>query len=451
MTDTATQGIIADTAADITANTANVKSSLERQIEMTIALADIDKDVAKRLQQISRTVKMPGFRPGKVPMKLVEQQHGQQARSELVGEAVEKAFSSAVREQKYRVAGYPNIQPRSDAGEGNLGFVATFEIYPEIIPAELSGQSIEKPLLTVSDAEVEKTLTVLRKQRVSYTAATRPSEKDDRLVIDFTGTKDGVEFPGGKSTDYTVVAGGGMMLPEFDAQLIGANVGDVKKFDVNFPAEYQAKELAGSVAQFEIVVKKVESPVLPELDAEFAKQMGVADGDTTKMRDEVRSNLEREVNKRLNSRVKEQVMNALLAVNPVEVPKALIESESQHMAEAAKRDMESRGMGIKNMPVEASWFVDQATRRVKLGLIVGALVKDKNLTVKPDQVRKIVDEFAETFEDPKEVVRWYYSDPQRLAEAEALAIENNVIEWVLANVAVTEKAVSFEELMGDSA
>jgi len=442
MTDTAT--VVADSAV-------GAKSALERQIEVTIALADIENDVAQRLKQMSRSVKMAGFRPGKVPLKLVEQQHGAQARSEAIGDAVQKSFSDAVRQQKLRVAGYPRIAPNTTVGEGKLGFSAVFEVYPEIVLADVSGQSIEKPGLTVTDAEMDKTLDVLRKQRVTYAETDRASQTNDRLVIDFTGRKDGVEFSGGQASDYSVVVGGGSMLPDFEAQLEGVKAGEKKTFDVSFPAEYQSKELAGAVAQFDITVKKVEAAVLPEIDADFAKQLGVADGDVSTMLAEVRANLEREVTKRLQSRVKEQVMGALLAVNPIEVPKALVEAESHQMVEAAKRDMESRGMDVKNIPVQPAWFADKALRRVKLGLIVGELVKSKNLQVKPEQVRKIVDDFAETFEDPREVVRWYYSDPQRLAEAEALALENNVVDWVLSQAKVTEKTIAFSELMGDQA
>lgn len=425
-------------------------SSLERRIDMTVVLADIEQDVAKRLQQMSRTVKMAGFRPGKVPMKMIAQQYGSQARSESLGAAVERAFGEQVRAQNLRVAGYPRIEPSANAADGQLGFSAIFEVYPSIQLADVSSQAVEKATLAVGEAEVAQTLEVLRKQRVSYAPAARPSQKDDRLVIDFVGTKDGEEFAGGKATDYTVMVGGGMMLPDFDAQLEGASAGEVKKFDVAFPEDYQAKELAGKTCQFEMTVKSVEAPLLPELDAEFAKGLGVADGDIDKMRAEVRTNLEREVKKRLQSRIKNQVMEALLAVNPIEVPKALIEAESQQMAENAKREMESRGMAMKNIPVEPAWFAEQATRRVKLGLLLAEVVKSKGLQAKPDQVRAIVDDFAETFEDPREVVRWYYSDPQRLGEAEALAVENNVVEWMLANAQVTEKPVSFDELMANA-
>jgi len=428
-----------------------VQNSLERRIDITVNLADIENDVGGRLRHIARTAKVPGFRPGKVPMKMIEQQYGGQARSDAVGAAVEQIFSVQVREQKLRVAGYPQIEPKPDATEGTLGFSAVFEVYPTITPADVSAQSIEKPVLAVTDIEVGKTLDVLRKQRVSYVEADRPAQKEDRLVIDFVGRKDGEEFPGGKADDYTVVVGGGMMLPDFEAALEGVKPGESKTFDVTFPEGYQASELAGHTVQFEIKVKKVEMPRLPEIDAEFARSLGVADGDVAKMQAEVRANLEREVKKRLQAKVKQQVMDVLLAVNPIDVPKALVEMESQQMAEAARQDMESRGMAAKNVPINPAWFVDQATRRVKLGLILAELVKAKELQAKPDNVRAIIDEFSETFEDPQEVVRWYYSQPQRLAEAEALALENNVVEWALANAKVSEKPVAFDELMGNAA
>ncbi|MCX7167610.1 MAG: trigger factor [Rhodocyclales bacterium] len=440
MTDKATTDAAIDTG-----------SALERRIDMTVVLAEIDKDVEQRLKQMSRTVKAAGFRPGKVPMKLVAQQYGSQARSEAIGAAVEKAYGEKVREQNLRVAGYPRIEPKSDASPGQLGFTAVFEVYPDITPADVSGQAIQKPTLTVTEAEVDKTLDVLRTQRTTYAGIDRAALTGDRLVIDFVGRKDGEEFPGGKASDFTVMLGGGQMLPDFEAQLEGVRAGDKKIFDVTFPADYQAAELAGATVQFDLSVQKVEAPIVPEIDADFARQLGVADGDTDKMRVEVRSNLEREVKKRLLAKVKEQVMDTLLKVNPIEVPKALVAMESEQMAEAARRDMESRGMGMKNIPVEPSWFGEQATRRVKLGLLLAELVKARDLHVKPEQVRAIVDEFAETFEDPKEVVRWYYSQPQRLAEAEALALENNVVDWVLANAQVSEAPIAFDSLMGNAA
>jgi trigger factor len=426
-------------------------SSLERRIDITVPLADIDREVEKRLKQMAKTTKMAGFRPGKVPMKMVTQTYGPQARSEAVGAAVEHAFGAKVREQKLNVAGYPRIEPKAAANDGQIEFTAIFEVYPEIALGDISGKEIQKAALVVGDAEVDQTIEVLRGQRTSYEPAERASQKGDRMVIDFVGRKNGAEFPGGKAENFTVEVGGGRMLPEFEAAIEGMAPAAQKTFDVTFPEDYNVPELNGQTVQFDVNVRAVLEPRLPPLDAEFAKALGIADGDLVKMRNEVRANLEREVKKRLQARIKNQVMDALLDVNPIEVPQALVEMESQQMAEAAKADLEKRGAMAKNIPVEPSWFTDQAKRRVKLGLVLAELVKAKDLHARPEQVKTIVEDFAETFEDPKEVVRWYYSQPQRLAEAEALAMENNVVEWALANAKVVEAPVGFDELMGNAA
>ncbi|CAB1368465.1 trigger factor [Denitratisoma oestradiolicum] len=430
---------------------ASEASALERRIDMTVALADIDQDVDRRLKKLSKTVKMAGFRPGKVPFKMVAQQYGYQARGEAIEAAVERAFGEKVREQKLRVAGYPRVEPQSGGTDGQLAFSAVFEVYPEITVADLSASEIEKAVLTVGDAEVDKTIEALRKQRLTFVEVDRPAQKDDRIVIDFTGRKDGVEFDGGKAEDFSLQVGAGRMVADFDAAMEGLKAGDTKTFDVKFPDDYHGKDLAGQTVQFDVVCKRVDAPQLPEVDTEFAKVLGIAEGDLVKMREEIRSNLEREVKKRLESRVKSQVMDALLAAHPVDVPKALVEAESQQMAQKALEDLKQRGLAVKDIPVDPTWFTEQATRRVRLGLVVAEVVKSKELHAKAEQVKAVVDDFAQTFEDPSEVVRWYYSQPQRLAEAEALAIEGNVVAWALAQAKVTEKPVDFDELMGDGA
>lgn len=424
---------------------------LERRIDMAVPMTEIEREVESQLKRIAKTAKMAGFRPGKVPLKMVAQVYGAQARSEAVGAAIEKAFNELVQAQKLRVAGQPRIEPKAAGTAGQMEFTAIFEVFPEFTIAEVVGRVVAKPTLNVGDAEVDKTIEVLRKQRTTYATAGRPAEKGDRLLIDFTGRKNGEEFEGGKATDYPVFVGGGMMLPDFEAALEGVTEGQEKTFDVKFPDDYHAKDLAGQTVQFTVKVKKVEAPQLPAIDADFARALGIADGDIEKMRGEVRSNLEREVTKRLRARVKDQAMNILIEANPIDVPQAMVQAEAQMMAESALNDLKQRNPQMKNMPVEASWFTDQAARRVKLGLIVAELVKAKDLHVKPEQVRAVVDEFAATFEDPKEVVRWYYSQPERLAEAEALAMENNVVDWVLANAKVDEQPVAFDELMGNQA
>lgn len=422
-------------------------NTLERKINMSVVAADVEKSVAVRLARMARTVKMPGFRPGKVPMKIVEQQYSAQARSEAFTEAVQQAFGAAVREQNLRVAGFPKIEPAESTEPGKVFFSATFEVYPEIVAADLSGKTLERSVLTVGDAEVEKTLEVLRKQRVSYVAADKAAAKDDRIVMDFRGTREGEAFDGGTAEDFPVVLGAGALLPEFETNVEGLKAGDSKTFSLTFPEDYQAKDLAGTTVQFEVKIKSVEAPVLPELSADFAKSLGVPSGDVEQLKADVKSNLEREVKKRLQARVKNEVMNLLLETHEFDVPSALVEQESQRMAEEARANLASRGMNVKDIPVEPAWFAEQAVRRVRLGLVVAEIVKKNELYAKPEQIRAVVEEQAQSYEDPADVVRWYYSDTQRLAQVEALVVEDNVVDWVLGVAKVSDKAVEFDDLM----
>jgi len=426
------------------------RSALERQIEMTVPVAEIDKEVETRLKRLSKTVKMAGFRPGKVPMKIVAQNYGQQVRSEAIGAAVERVFGEKVREGNYRVAGYPKIEPREGPDDA-LAFSATFEVYPEIVVGDLSAREIEKPKLEIGEAEVDRTIEVLRKQRTSYNQVERAANDGDRVTVDFTGRKDGELFDGGQASDFPFVLGAGSMLKDFETAAAGMNVGETKTFDLTFPEDYHAKELAGQTVQFEIAMKKVEEAALPPLDENFAKSLGVADGNLETMRSEVRGNLEREVRRRIQARVKEQVMEALIEATPIDVPKALVEVEAKQLADNARRDLEARGMPAGQMPVQEEWFADQAARRVKLGLIMAEAVKANELHAKPEQVRALVEDFAQSYEDPQEVISWYYSQPQQLQQAEALVIEDNVVEWVLSKAKASEKEVSFDELMGNAA
>lgn len=428
-----------------------VASPLERRIDMAVPLADIDNDVEQRLKRLARTVKMAGFRPGKVPFKVVAQQYGSQARSEAIGAAVERAFGDAVRSQNLRVAGYPRIEPKQGGDQVRLEFSAVFEVYPEVTLGDVSGRTIERPLLTVGEAEVAKTVEVLRKQRMTFVAAERAVQDGDRVIVDFTGRIGGEVFHGGHATDFPIVIGQGAMLPDFESQLKGMTAGDSKDFDLTFPQDYHAQELAGKVASFRVAVKRVEGPQLPALDADFARALGVADGNLDKMRSEVKTNLEREVKKRVGARLKEQVMNILIEANPIEVPRSLVDAESQQLAHNARQDLQNRGIDAKHMPIDGSWFAEQATRRVKLGLIMAELVKERGLQAKPEQVRAMVQDLAESYEDPAEVVRWYYSQPQQLGQAEALVVEDNVVTWVLQNARTVDKEISFDELMGTAA
>jgi trigger factor len=425
-------------------------SQLERRLTMAVPMADIDKQVDERLKQLARTVRMAGFRPGKVPLKIVARQYGTQVRSEVISDAVEKAFSAAVRDQNLRVAGYPRIERKEGSGADRLEFSATFEVYPEVQLGDLSGVTVERPMLTVTDAEVEKTIAVLRKQRTRYEPADRPAAKGDRVVVDFTGTIDGVEFEGGKSTDFTFVLGEGRMLPEFETGVTGMRAGESKSLLVNFPTDYQGKDVAGKTASFAVSVKKVEAPRLPELDADFARALGVADGDLGKMRAEVKANVEREVKKRLGGDLKNRVMQALLNASRLELPKGLVDMEVQRLVSGARADLQARGLKMESMPIDPQVFEAQARRRVALGLIVAEIVKTHDLAAKPQQVRALVDEHAASYEHPSEVVKWYYSQPERLAEFEGLAVEENVVDWVLRNAKAVDTPVAFDQLMSEA-
>lgn len=312
----------------------------------------------------------------------------------------------------------------------------------------MSTAEVERPVLEVSAAEIEKTLDILRKQRVSYEDTDRAAAKEDRVVIDFLGKKDGVPFQGGEAKDYPFVLGQGMMLPDFENAVEGAKASESKTFDLAFPADYHAADLAGQTVQFEITVKQIQAPKLPEIDAEFAIGMGIADGDVTKMRAEIEANLKREVKRRIEGKLKDQVMDALIKCNPITVPSALVDMEIQRLMQAARQDMEQRGMKIKDMPIQPEWFADQAKRRVTLGLILAEVVKAEKLHATPEQVRAMVEDGAQSYEQPEEVIRWYYAQPQRLQEIEGVVIENNVVAWVLNKAKVTDKAEVFDELMG---
>ena len=426
--------------------------SLERRLSMAVPVEDIEKQVGERLKKLSRTLRMAGFRPGKVPLKLVAQQYGPQVRSEVVGDAVQKAFSDAVREQNLKVAGYPRIEPKSgEADAKNIEFSATFEIYPEVVPGDIRESKIERAALSVGDAEVDKTLEVLRKQRRHFHAVERAVAAGDRVTADFLGKIDGVEFAGGKASDFVFVLGEKQMLPEFEANALGLAVGASKTFDLTFPADYHGKDVAGKTAGFELTVKKVEEAHLPEVDAEFARSLGVADGDLSRMRAEIKANIGREVKKRTRADIKNKAMQVLLDATKIDLPKALIEMETQHLVQTTRADLEARGMKMEQLPIGPEMFEQQAQRRVSLGLIIAELVKAHGLAAKPEQVRALVQEHAESYEQPDEVVKWLYSQPQRLSEMESLALEENVVAWVLSQAKVEEKAVNFDEFMGKSA
>ncbi|MFZ3288284.1 MAG: trigger factor [Telluria sp.] len=435
---------------------------LERRLTISFPLTEVRTEVDKRLKQRAKTAKAPGFRPGKVPLKMVAQQYGYQIESDVLNDRVGRAFNDAANENALRVAGFPTIEPKEDSPEGVLSFDATFEVYPEVVVGDLSGVEIETVEAEVSDAEIDKTLDILRKQRVHYHTkgeagehgdggADQSAQAGDRVTVDFVGTIDGVEFPGGKAEDYAFVLGEGRMLPEFEAATVGLKVGEAKTFSMAFPEDYHGKDVAGKTAEFTITLKKLEWAHLPEIDAEFAKSLGMQDGDLDKMRADIKVNLEREVAGRVKARNKEAVMDALLAATEMEVPKAMIAQESERLADMTLQDMAQRGMDVKNMPFPQELFATKAERRVRLGLILSQLVADNALQATPEQVKAQIEDFAQSYEDPREVLKYYYSDRRRLGEIEALVLEENVVNYVLGKAKVGTKAVAFDELMGSNA
>ena len=438
---------------------ANVETlgSLERRLSMSVPIDEVERQYGERLKKMARGMKMSGFRPGKVPLKLVAQQYGPQVRSEVIGDALQKRFSDAVKEANLKVAGNPRIEPVAkddDAGANDKAFEfnATFEVYPEVKTGDLGSATIERPTVAVGDAEVDKTLEILRKQRTTFAATPgRAAQKGDKLTIDFEGKIGGEPFAGGAAQGFAFVLGEGRMLPEFEAAAVGLKAGESKTFEMKFPDDYHGKDVAGKTASFTITVKQVEAASLPALDAEFAKALGVADGDLAKMRADIRSNVEREVAKRVKSRTKAQALEALHKSTPIELPKALVEMETQNMVQQARQDLEARGLKIEQMPFEPSAFETAAKRRVALGLIIGELARSEGLQPKPDQIKKLIEEQAQSYESPAEVVKWFYMQPQRLSEMEGLALESNVVSWVLSKVKVEDKPVPFDELMGGAA
>jgi trigger factor len=422
--------------------------TLERRVTMALAVEEIERRIDTRLKKIAREAKMAGFRPGKVPLKLVTQQYGVQVRNEVLGDAVQSAFSDAMKEAKLRVAGYPKIEKKDGADDKALEFSATFEVYPEVTLGDVSAVPIERPQVGVDDAAVDKTIEVLRKQRVNYVPATRAAQAGDRVTADFEGLIDGAPFNGGKASGFTFVIGEGRMLPDFEAAATGASAGDTRSFALRFPDDYHGKDVAGKTAQFSLTVKQVDVAELPAVDAEFAKTLGVADGDLDKMRAEIRANVEREVKKRIDARVKQQTLQALIDATPFELPKSLVDMESRQLVERAAADLKARGLKIEQLPFDPTAFESTAKRRIALGLIIAELARVEGLQPKPAQVRALVEQEAQSYESPAEVVRWFYMQPERLSEMEGLALESNVVEWVLAKAKIADKAMGFDELMG---
>jgi trigger factor len=431
--------------------TVHTLEKLERRITLNLPAEEINKEVETRLRKLARTVKADGFRPGKVPMSVVNQRYGYSVQYEVVNDRVGAAFDEAAREAQLRVAGAPRITQAEQAPEGVLAFDATFEVFPEVKLGDLSGVTIERVSADVNDAAIDRTVEILRKQRRTF--AQRPAaegaQESDRVTIDFAGTIDGEPFSGGQAEAFQFIIGEGQMLEQFDQNVRGMKVGQSKTFPLQFPADYGGQDVAGKEADFMVTMKKIEAQHLPEVNDNFAKQLGIKDATVDGLRADVKKNLAREVKFRVQARNKAAVMDALVQAAELEIPQSLVQGEAQRMIEAAKADMKQRGMkDVDSAPFPEELVKPQAERRVRLGLVVGELVKANGLQAKPAQLQAHIEEVSQSYEKPADVIRAYLGDRQRMADVEAVVVENNVADFVLSKVQVIEKMLAFEELMG---
>ena len=431
--------------------TVETLEKLERKITLSLPLATIQTEVDSRLKRLARTVKMDGFRPGKVPMKVVADRYGYSVQYEVLNDKVGEAFASAATEAELRVAGQPRITEKEGAPEGEVTFDAVFEVFPEVEIAELADAEIEKFSAEVTDDAIDKTIDILRKQRRTF--AQRPqdgaAQDSDRVSVDFEGKLDGEPFEGGSAEDFQFLVGEGQMLSEFEEAVRGMKVGESKTFPLAFPEDYHGKDVAGKTADFMVTLKKLEAANMPEVNDALAKSLGIADGTVDGLRADIKKNLEREVKFRVLARNKQAVMDALLTKAQLDLPNASVQAEIERLMEAARADLKQRGVkDADKAEIPADIFRPQAERRVRLGLVVAELVRSNELHAKPEQLKAHIDDLAASYEKPEDVVRWYFGDRQRLGEVEAVVVENNVVDFVLGKAKVTDKALTFDELMG---
>lgn len=421
---------------------------LQRRMKVELPEEQISQAVESRLQKMARTVSIKGFRKGKVPVKVVKQHYGSSVRQEVVGELIQSTCFEAITQEKLKPAGMPSIEDAGDSDGEVFAYTASFEVYPEFEVKGLDGVTIEKPTAEISDADVDDMLETIRKQHIEWTTVERETKQDDRVTVDFKGTIDGEEFQGGTGTDMQLEIGQGKMIAGFEDGIVGKKTGDSFTLDLTFPEEYHAKDLAGKAVQFEITLKKIEAPVLPEANDAFAKKLGI-DGGMEKMRQEILDNMTREMTAAISNKTKEAVMNALLEANPIDVPQALIDDESKNMLEQMANNFAQQGMSREQVmgSLQPSMFADQAKRRVSLGLILAEIVKANKITADEEKVKAKIDSIAEPYDRPEEVVQWYRGDKQRMAEVESLVLEEQVVAWASEQANVTETASSFKELM----
>ena len=431
--------------------TVETLEKLERKITLSLPLADIQTEVESRLKRLVRTVKMDGFRPGKVPMKVVSERYGYSVQYEVLNDKVGEAFASAASEANLRVAGQPRITEKEGAPEGQATFDAVFEVFPEVKMGDLSEAEVEKITTEVTNEAIDKTIDILRKQRRTFAqrAADAAAEDGDRVTVDFEGKLDGEPFEGGKAEGFQFLVGEGQMLKEFEDAVRGMKTGESKTFPLAFPEEYHGKDVAGKTADFLVTLNKIEAANLPEVNDALVKSLGIADGTVEALRADIKKNLDREVKFRLLARNKAAAMDALLSKAELDLPNASVDAEIGRLKEGARADLKQRGIkDADKAEIPDDIFRPQAERRVRLGLVVSDLVRANDLYAKPEQLKAHVDELAASYEKPEDVVRWYFGDRQRLGEVEAVVIENNVADFVLSKAKVTEKTLSFDELMG---
>lgn len=423
--------------------------NLERKITVSIAWSDINAETDKRLKQTAKKVRIDGFRPGKAPLKTVASMYGAGIQNDVLNDLAQAAFQRAVIEQNVRVAALLHLEPVENQAEDAADFQAAFifETYPDVQIGDLSELEIEKVVAEVGDAEVEKTIEILQKQRTRFNRVEREAQDGDRVIIDFEGKIDGLTFEGGSSQNYPFVLGQGQMLPEFEAGVKGLKEGESKEVEVNFPADYHGADVAGKTAVFNISVSNVASPELPEVNEEFAKSLGIEDGDLDKMREEIKKNVSREVKRRTDARNTEAVMNALRQHVVLDLPRVLVAEESKRLSEEMRENFSRQGMDVKGLELPADMFTERAEGNVALGLILPVLIEQNNLQPSEEQIKKIVLEFAESYEDPQEVVDWYFADRERLQNPTNSALEANVVVFVLGQAKVTEQTLSFDEVM----
>ncbi|PHN25261.1 trigger factor [Pseudomonas sp. ICMP 561] len=417
-------------------------SALERRMTIGVPAERIETEVNKRLQQTARKAKIPGFRPGKVPMSVIRQRYEDGARQEALGDLIQATFYEAVVEQKLNPAGAPAVEPKTFEKGKDLEYIATFEVFPEFTVAGFDSIAVERLSADVADADLDNMLEILRKQNVRFEVADRAAQNEDQLNIDFVGKVDGEVFAGGSATGTQLVLGSGRMIPGFEDGLVGAKAGEERVLNLTFPEDYQNLELAGKAAEFTVTVNTVSEPKLPELNEEFFKQFGIKETGIDGFRTEVRKNMERELRQAIKSKVKNQVMDGLLAANPIEVPKALLENEVNRMRVQAVQQF---GGNIKPDQLPAELFEEQAKRRVELGLIVAEVVKQFDLKPDDTRVREMIQEMASAYQEPEQVVAWYYKNEQQMNEVRSVVLEEQVVDTVLQKASVTEKSVSYEE------